>query len=176
MEIELRELSVDDGMDIFDMIREIGPGENGFTSNFPLDRFEAFKSKLPELVDNARGINLPEGYVPQTIYWLYIDGKPVAYGKLRHALNEQLLRHGGHIGYTVRPSERGKGYGKLLLKELLRAAKKKHLDKVLITCNVDNVRSRRVVESNGGMLENIIDRTCRYWIHLNEGVDSLTVS
>ncbi|MGM1045119.1 MAG: GNAT family N-acetyltransferase [Bacillota bacterium] len=57
--------------------------------------------------------------------------------------------HGGHIGYVIRPSERSKGYGKLLLKQLISMAKDKQISKVLLTCDEDNAASRRIIESNG---------------------------
>lgn len=122
MKIELEELREIDGQDIFEMIQEIGLGENGFTTNFPENDFEEFKRSLPQLVQYSKGIDLPKGHVPQTIYWMYVDGKPVAYGKLRHQLNEKLLMYGGHVGYIVRPTERGKGYGKLFLSEMIKRA------------------------------------------------------
>ncbi|WP_201305461.1 hypothetical protein [Paenibacillus puerhi] len=92
MQIELKELSESDGQDIFEMLQEIGLGENGFTSNFPENDYELFKRSLARQVQISQAIDLPDGYVPQTIYWMYADGKPVAYGKLRHKLNEKLLR------------------------------------------------------------------------------------
>lgn len=114
MKAELKELSETDGQDIFEIRREI-LGENGFTGHFPDQDYEEFKRSLPRFVQISRGKELPDGYVPQTIYWLYVDDRPVAYGKLRHQLNESLLMYGGHVGYIVRPTERGKGYGKLFL-------------------------------------------------------------
>lgn len=81
MKIELKALSETDGIDIYEMIKEIGIGENGFTTNFPENDFEEFKSSLPRLVEISKGINLSEGYVPQTIYWMIVNDRPVAYGK-----------------------------------------------------------------------------------------------
>ncbi|WP_208919150.1 GNAT family N-acetyltransferase [Paenibacillus uliginis] len=72
--------------------------------------------------------------------------------------------HGGHIGFVIRPSERSKGYGKLLLKELLDKAKEKQISEVLLTCDEDNAASRRIIESNGGRLKDIHDGSCKYWI------------
>ncbi|WP_018750866.1 GNAT family N-acetyltransferase [Paenibacillus sanguinis] len=123
IKIELRALSENDDIEIYEMIREIGLGENGFTTN------------------------LPEGYVFQTIYWMFVDDRPVAYGKLKHQLNERLKEYGGHIGYIVRPTERGKGYGKAFLSELMNVARNIGLDELLITCDETNVRSRKVIES-----------------------------
>lgn len=164
MKIELKELSINDGKDVYEMILEIGLGENGFTNSFPTNSFEEFKSSLARLVEVAKGINLIEGYVPQTIYWLYANDRPVAFGKLRHHLNEKLQEYGGHVGYIVRPSERGKGYGKLFLAEVVKAAKNNQIDELLITIDEDNQRSRRVIEGNNGQMTEIKNGVCKYWI------------
>ena len=162
---ELRELSLDDGIDVFDMLKEIGPGDNGFeNSGYDLD-YSEFPAYLKEHFDMSRGIGIDLSiYVPQTRYWLIIDGKPVGLGKLRDYLNDNLKKLGGHIGYCIRPSERGKGYGNLILEELLKKAREKGINEALVTCNEDNIRSRKVIERNGGCLEDIIDGCCRYWI------------
>ena len=92
--------------------------------------------------------------------------------RLRHEVNEHLLQMGGHIGYDIRPSRRRQGYGKLILKYGLDRAKILGLERVLLTCDEDNLGSRRIIESHAGMLENIIEveqwsaKVCRYWIHL----------
>jgi predicted acetyltransferase len=166
MKLELKALSETDGQEVYEMIKEIGLGENGFTTNFPETSFEDFKNALPRLVEISLGKNLPNDYVPQTIYWMYVDDRPVAYGKLRHKLNDKLLEYGGHVGYIVRPSERGKGYGKLFLGQLKSAAKTIGIERLLITCDDTNSRSRAVVENNLGKLEEIKDGICRYWIEI----------
>ncbi|WP_339159500.1 GNAT family N-acetyltransferase [Paenibacillus sp. FSL W8-0186] len=163
IKVELKELTVNDSYDVYNMLKEIGLAENGFTNSFPLDNYQTFSKSLLHYVEEANGIGIEEGRVPQTIFWLYIDEYPVAFGKLRHRLNEELLQYGGHIGYMVRSSERGKGYGKLMLKELLKAARDKKIEKVLITCDETNHRSRRVIESNRGELEGITNGVCKYW-------------
>ena len=81
------------------------------------------------------------------MFWLIIDGRPVGVGKLRHYLNDSLMTVGGHIGYSIRPTERGKGYGNLILKELLKKAREKGIADVLVTCREDNIRSRKVIET-----------------------------
>lgn len=167
MKAELKELSETDGQDIFEMIREIGLGENGFTAHFPDQDYEEFKRSLPRFVQISRGEELPDGYVPQTIYWLYVDDRPVAYGKLRHQLNESLLMYGGHVGYIVRPTGRGKGYGKLFLSKMIEEATKRGIYELLITCDEINERSRKVIERNGGKLDSITNGICRYWIKLD---------
>ncbi|MEI6426545.1 MAG: GNAT family N-acetyltransferase [Candidatus Absconditabacteria bacterium] len=162
MKIELRQLSLTDGTEITEMLQEIGPGENGFENtgyDTPLDEY------LEKYNKQSQGIDLPEGYVPQTIYRLYIDNIPVGYGKLRHHLTEFLIKAGGHSGYCIRPSARGKGYGNIILQELIKKAQEKGITKMLLTCNPDNTPSRKIIEKNGGILENIEEK-CRYWIDI----------
>ncbi len=164
MIIELRELSLNDGIEIYEMIQEIGPGENGYQNSAYNLEFKEFQSFLIESRDESLGINLQPHYVPQTIYWLMIDAKPVGIGKLRLYLNDNLCKIGGHIGYTIRPSERGKGYGNIILEELLKKAKAKGIKEVLVTCNESNSLSRKIIELNNGELKDIDQGECRYWI------------
>jgi len=112
-----------------------------------------------------------KGWVPATIYFLVTQRKSVI-GSLhfRHELNEKLLLNGGHIGYGIRPSERKKGYATKMLGMFLATIDKKKYEKVLITCDEDNVGSYKTIENCGGALWGIIEsdgkRRRRYWIAL----------
>lgn len=167
MGVELKKLSIKDDKDVFDLIKEIGPEENGFVNNGYEVSYEDFSSYLQKNINDSVGIDLIQGYVPQTIYWLYINNKPVGMGKLRHYLNDKLREVGGHIAYAIRPTERGKGYGTLILKELLKKAKEKNIEEALVTCDEDNLLSRKVIEGNNGVLEGIHQGECKYWININ---------
>ena len=167
MQIELRECSINDGYEILEMLREIGPGENGFENSAYNIRDEEFCGVLQSWIDASRGIGLRPEYVPQTIYWLFSGGRPVGVVKLRSYLNENLRSHGGHIGYCIRPSERKKGYGTIILGEVLKKAAEKKIPRALVTCNEDNTASKRVIEKNGGVFEKAINGTCLYWIRLD---------
>jgi predicted acetyltransferase len=162
--LTLCEAAVGDGIDVWSMLREIGPGENGFGNEGFDVPYSHFQSYLQRRMDMKRGFELPDGRVPMTTYWLYSGQKPVALCKLRHRLTDSLRRVGGHIGYCVRPSERGKGFGNAVLALVLVAAGEKGLHEILITCNQGNVPSRRVVERNGGILDRIESGLCYYWI------------
>lgn len=166
MKVELRKLSKNDGRDIYNMLQEMGPGENGFGNSGFNITFDKFPEYLDKNIGFSKGIGLDEKYVPQTIYWLIIDNIPVGIGKLRHYLNDNLRKVGGHIGYSIRPSERGKGYGVLILKEILKEAKMLNITEVLLTCDESNIPSRKVIERNDGMLESVENGECKYWIKL----------
>jgi predicted acetyltransferase/predicted GNAT family acetyltransferase len=168
MRIELRECSLDDKEDILDMLLEIGPGENGFMNDgYNLQPLE-FRDFLFKNINSSKGIDLLIPLVPSTRYWLIADGNPVGYGKLRHYLNKNLRKIGGHIGYCIRPSARGKGYGSILLGEMLKKAAGKNIPRALVTCLDTNAASRGVAEHNGGKLDSIVDGECYYWINLDE--------
>lgn len=164
--IELRELSAVADLELYTMIQEIGPGENGFNNGLFRVSYEQYPAEMEKLQRMAKGIDLATGLVPQTIYWMYVDDQPVGYGKLRPHLNEALLQSGGHIGYVIRPQARGNGYGKLLLQGLVEQARERHLDEVLLTCQPDNWPSRRVIEANAGELVEQSDSSCKYKIRI----------
>jgi predicted acetyltransferase len=120
----------------------------------------------------AFGRHMPgKDFVPGTVYWLARDRRILGVGNLRHRLNKRLRRTGGHIGYKVRPPDRGKGYGTKLLSLLLSRARKLGLKRVLVTCDRGNVASRKIIERNGGIYSGKAknskgDWELRYWINL----------
>lgn len=158
--------SEQDGRSVFDMLTDIGPGENGFGNSAYGVPFAAFPDYLSKLEREAAGLDPAEGRVPQTVYWLLRGDYPVGLIKLRHHLNDALRQMGGHIGYSVRPSERGKGLGTVMLRLVLAKAQDLGLTQVLLTCLEHNVPSRRMIEKNGGVLEKLEAGTCFYWIPL----------
>lgn len=129
-----------------------------------------FESYVEELLSHARGENLPEGWVPDSVFWLVDDGKFIGRLSIRHRLTEQLEKFGGHIGYDIRPSERIKGYGSKILELALLKAKELGIMRVLLTCDATNTASRKIIEKNGGILENQIPNPetgidkLRFWI------------
>ena len=93
--------------------------------------------------------------VPATTYFTVrkSDNKIVGSIQLRHELDDDLRKHGGHIGYGICPSERGKGYGTKQLSLVLEKAKELHIPRVMISCDKTNTASAKVAISNGGKLE-----------------------
>ncbi len=91
---------------------------------------------------------------------------------IRHRLNESLLQYSGHIGFSVRKSERQKGYAKEMLRVALGVCKELNINRVLVTCFKENVGSAKTIISNGGILENEVVEgdylTQRYWITLED--------
>ena len=89
-------------------------------------------------------------------------------GKLRHFLTDALRKAGGHIGYGIAPQYRGKGYGKELLKLLLRKADEMGIDKVLVTIHLDNRASLAVALANGGAIAEQTDERFLVWINTRQ--------
>ena len=125
---------------------------------------------LENIKDYHLGINLPEGFVPATTYFLVGDNKILGTINIRHRLNEGLLNSGGHIGYSVAPSERKKGYASSMLTMALLICKDLGIERVLVTCKKDNIGSRKTIEKCGGEFENEYkdeknnEVSLRYWI------------
>ena len=109
------------------------------------------------------------GFVTAHTFFALDNDKIVGIINARHELNDYLLNLGGHIGYSVRKSERRKGYAKKMLKYSSKFLFSLGLDKILITCDKNNIVSKRTIESCGGILENeVIEATrttLRYWIY-----------
>ena len=109
-----------------------------------------FPGYIRRLNEANQSIGLKPGYVPTTA----------------------LEHEGGHIGYAIRPSERQKGYGTCILALTLEKAGDLGLNRVLLTCDTDNIGSARIIERNGGQLASrgISNSSgkpiSRYWIDL----------
>lgn len=137
------------------------------------------------------GAELPEGLVPCSFRWIVPaapvaddgtaaaegptpgeprapvtappDGPVLGFLAIRHVLNQYLFDLGGHIGYSVRPSQRRRGIARAALLQGLAESAERGIDPVLVTCAEDNVGSRGVLESAGGAFEEARDGVRRYW-------------
>jgi predicted acetyltransferase len=96
--------------------------------------------------------------VPSTFLFAFDASRIVGRVAIRHELNAFLLRLGGHIGYVVVPEFRRRGYATRILRHALDIAHRRlGIDRVLVTCDEDNVGSIKTIEKNGGVLENVVD-------------------
>lgn len=116
-----------------------------------------------EIVRDAPG-HLAPGRVPSTTYWWVCGDEFLGRLSIRHRLNDALRRHGGHIGYDVRPSGRRRGHATAMLRAALPIAAGMGIERALLTCDPGNVASRRVIEANGGVPEPCDGPELRYWI------------
>jgi predicted acetyltransferase len=106
----------------------------------------------------------PADFVPATTYWWTDESTFLGRINLRHRLNQHLSEIGGHIGYDVRPTARRQGHATAMLTAVLPHAAALGIDKALVTCDNDNTASRKVIEANGGVLEDERDGKLRYWV------------
>ena len=120
-------------------------------------------------------VKTPEdGKVPDSVFFLLDEDRNRLLGavNIRHYLNEALLKEGGHIGDGIRPSERRKGYATEMIRLALIECRKLGIDRVLMTCEKDNIGSAKSILKNGGVLENefVNSEGCveqRYWIRVD---------
>ena len=141
-----------------------------------LIRFDSTKDWLDHVEQYKKQDTVPQDRVPMTQY-IYVresDDKVVGVIQIRHYLNDLLARYSGHIGYSVAPSERRKGYATQMLRLVLPKCRELGIDKVLITCIQGNEGSRKTILKCGGVYESTVyeadrDRFLeRYWIDLSE--------
>jgi len=106
----------------------------------------------------------PAAWVTGTYLWMVDDDEVVGRISLRHELTPWLREVGGHIGYAVRPSARRHGHATRALRLMLPIAAEHGIDPVLVTCDDTNTASRKVIEANGGVLEDNRNGKLRFWV------------
>lgn len=141
----------DDGSLLANLLHEAGQPDG--TEHW-IERVLAFERKL--ITDP------PAHFVPSTTYWWTDGGAFLGRINLRHHLNERLSEIGGHIGYDIRPTARRQGHATAMLAAVLPRAAALGIEKALITCDAENTGSRKVIEANGGVLEDQRGDKLRY--------------
>ena len=128
---------------------------------------------IQKMMDNRDQTKLPPTYVPSYDFFAVDEEKFIGVIHIRVSLTDSLLNYGGHIGYGINPKYWKQGYGKEILRLGLEKAKELVKEEnILITCDDDNIGSYKIIESNGGVLENKVENTDgdekfitrRYWI------------
>lgn len=139
-------------MDYLNAFRESGEGFHGMGW---LEQYDDYTAWLNWLEREAVADALAPNLVPATTYLALEQsgGQLVGMANIRHRLNDALLRYGGHIGYSVHPGARRKGYGTEILRLALEQCAALGIDRALISCSKANEASRRVILSAGGVLE-----------------------
>lgn len=168
----LRRPTLADKETILNMMTEFEETQSAHDGGFwNAENFD-YEEWLEENLQAEAGLNISENWVPAIQLVSFNEaGHALGFLNLRLRLNDYLLEKGGHIGYSIRPSERGQGYAKESLRQGLQIAKKKNITRALITCNIENFASRAVILANGGQLEDIRHETERYWIDLESNHD-----
>lgn len=140
---------------------------------FDFDPDADFPAYVTKVNNWSRGIDVPDSFVPNSFLVGIVGDRVVGRLSLRHSLNEFLRSYGGHIGYGVIPSQRGKGYATQMLRLALPICADLGIERALVSCDIDNIASQKVIERNGGMFDRItnlpeLDIQKRlYWIYPN---------
>ena len=165
----LRPLCLSDEKQALQAHKELA--QDGFEFLFDLEQ-AAWPVYCRRLKSQRLGVDLPEDRVPATFLVAEAEGQIVGRASIRHALNAYLAEVGGHIGYAVRPGFRRRGYATAIMRQSLAVASSIGLQRVLMTCDDDNVGSAKVIQNCGGVLENIA-ADCdgsvakrRYWVEI----------
>ena len=157
---------------IMDYKAEFTAAGDSMDSTAGLGCYSSFAPWFAAVQDNSTPDTVRENRVPASTYMALrkSDGRLVGMIDIRHVLNEYLALCGGHIGYSVRKSERRKGYATEMLRMALALCPTLGIHKALVTCNKENLASARTILANGGVLENeVLDEadgtlTQRYWV------------
>lgn len=158
----------------WDYRRECRAAGSDMDGDGGLETIDSARQWLADTRAYADPATVPEGKVQATQFLAVraSDGRLVGMIQIRHYFNEYLEKYAGHIGYSVRPSERRKGYAKEMLRLALPYCKSIGLDRVLIACEPGNPASRRTILANGGVYECTVHEPGedidleRYWIGL----------
>jgi predicted acetyltransferase len=171
-ELTLRRPTLDEEEEFLRAHRATSPEVPSFLHYY--EEGMAFGRYLDVLAEQEEGVHLPTPrHVPSTFLFAFVGSRIVGRASIRHRLNPFLERFGGHIGYAVVPEFRRRGWATEILRQALSIARERcGIDRVLVTCDDDNVGSIRTIEKNGGVLENIVmgpdveKPKRRYWIAL----------
>lgn len=109
---------------------------------------ENFEDYLKNLQNHSKGNDLPQGEVATSTFWLIDKKEVVGVVRIRH----QEVECAGHIGYDISPDYRNRGYGFQILKLALGKAINIGIEEVILTCNIDNTASKKIIEKNNGKL------------------------
>lgn len=168
--ILLRPLAVGDEVSFKKAVAEFACETPPWQFAFGFDESQPFSEYVKSLEGHSRGVGVPASFVTNTFLVGVVDGVIVGRLSLRHTLNDFLARVGGHIGYGVIPSQRRNGYATAMLRQAIPICASLGITRALLTCDEDNLASRKVIETCGGLFESIIDCADsgipkrRYWL------------
>ncbi len=154
--IYLKKANFEDAGKEYILTQKIPATENGYENKaYGVSYDEFIEEIIPRWIDYSRGINLAEGHVPDTHYFLWVDDIPVGIFKLRHYLNDSLREHAGHVGYGVAKEYRGHGYATEGLRLIIEEARKLPIDtdELYLSVLKNNPASLKVQLKNGARID-----------------------
>jgi predicted acetyltransferase len=142
-----------------------GEREDCLQRDVPTDWLEAAAKDFDGYAAEQRGVRI-KWQVPSTVFW-YVSGEHYL-GTLviRHRLTPELAEAGGHVGYHIVPAWRRQGHATRMLAAGLDECRRLGLRRVLLTCDIENEASRRVILANGGVADGQARGEDRFWISL----------
>lgn len=152
--LTLKKINLEDADEEYKAIKILPKNENGFENKYHDVTEEQFKNVvIPELISHSKGLDLPDGYVPETYFFLWDDKNIVGLFKIRHCLNDFLRSGPGHVGYGILPQYRGKGLATEGLKLAIKEARKiVSEDEIYMSVHKDNPASLKVQQKCGAYL------------------------
>ena len=152
--MELREINVQDSVAQWEFVTSLPADENGFTNPYHGISYDDYlKNALPTLISYKHPVNMPEWFVPESFFYLWDKDCLLGEFRIRHRLSEALRKGAGHIGYSIRKDERGKGYGTAGLKLAIEIAKDIiSEEEIYLRVNKDNIASQKVMLNNQARL------------------------
>jgi predicted acetyltransferase len=146
------------------MVREsylAGETEAAIQEGLPTGWLQEAAADFAGFVERRRAVRELWG-IPVTELWLMDGTDYLGTVIIRHRLTPALEREGGHIGYHVVPGHRRRGHATQMLAQAKPVCRQLGLTELLVTCAVENLGSRRVIEANGGSLDRIVDGQAHY--------------
>ncbi len=154
MKTELKQINANMAEPEYEMLQNILDIENGFTNPAYGLSYKQYKKWLRDTDNHSKGIDLPEGWIPYTTYIFYVSDIPVGYGRIRHSSSEYLetVIGAGNLGYGISKKFRGKGYGSILFKELLKKCKEFGYTEIKLFPLKNNEATVKIMINNGGKI------------------------
>ena len=165
MDFELRELNMSMGRSEWEMYQDVPVKEPGSTNLCFGLLLEVFPAYLESQIAR-KFLRISYYDTPTTVCLLYVDGVPVGYIGIRTEINEDWKRWSGNLYYTIRQSERGKGYGTKMAALALEKCREMGMKEVFANASAGNAASARVLEKNGGIFLEEVEGSRYYRIRL----------
>lgn len=158
--LRLVEANMKDAEKQYEFIYDIPENENGYMNSYHgISKDEYINNVIPKMIENSKGINLRDGYVPQTTYFLWDDDTIVGLFRVRHYLNDALRAGAGHIGYGIKKQYRRKGYATKGLALTIEKAKEIiREDEIYMSCHIGNEGSLKAQLNNGAVIHHSDDK------------------